>query len=158
MIDRLGSYMIGSTFLKLLPTAHLHLRRDLSPETSKNTYPVITHIYIYISWLAWALERNTWQKHLASVSIKSSSSSTTASQKPCRSRETADNSTVPGEPNWTCRNSESWTMGIWFQSWLHDILIVIPQTIQTILSGTQVFTYQYMNGEVISIPFSECWK
>ena len=32
--------MIGSTFLKLLPTAHLHLRRDLSPETSKNTYPV----------------------------------------------------------------------------------------------------------------------
>ena len=40
LIDRLGSYMIGSTFLKLLPTAHLHLRRDLSPETSKNTYPV----------------------------------------------------------------------------------------------------------------------
>ena len=32
--------MIGSTFLKLLPTAHLHLRRDLSLETSKNTYPV----------------------------------------------------------------------------------------------------------------------
>ena len=32
--------MIGSTFLKPLPTAHLHLRRDLSPETSKNTYPV----------------------------------------------------------------------------------------------------------------------
>ena len=31
---------MGSTFLKLLPTAHLHLRRDLSPETSKNTYPV----------------------------------------------------------------------------------------------------------------------
>ena len=40
LIDRLGSYMIGSTFLKTLPTAHLHLRRDLSPETSKNTYPV----------------------------------------------------------------------------------------------------------------------
>ena len=40
LIDRLGSYMIGSTFSKLLPTAHLHLRRDLSPETSKNTYPV----------------------------------------------------------------------------------------------------------------------
>ena len=33
--------MIGSTFLKLLPTAHLHLRRDLSLETSKNTYPVV---------------------------------------------------------------------------------------------------------------------
>ena len=32
--------MIGSTFLKLLPTAHLHLRRDLSLETRKNTYPV----------------------------------------------------------------------------------------------------------------------
>ena len=32
--------MIGSTFLELLPTAHLHLRRDLSLETSKNTYPV----------------------------------------------------------------------------------------------------------------------
>ena len=29
-IDRLGSCMMGSTFLKLLPTAHLHLRRDLS--------------------------------------------------------------------------------------------------------------------------------
>ena len=40
MIDRLGSYMMGPTFSKLLPTAHLHLRRDLSPETSKNTYPV----------------------------------------------------------------------------------------------------------------------
>ena len=50
--------MIGSTFLKLLPTAHLHLRRDLSLETSKNTYPVgahpiyiniyIYHIYIYV--------------------------------------------------------------------------------------------------------------
>ena len=46
LIDRLGSYMIGSTFLKLLPTAHLHLRRDLSPETSKNTYPV-PFLYIF---------------------------------------------------------------------------------------------------------------
>ena len=45
LIDRLGSYMIGSTFLKLLPTAHLHLRRDLSPETSKNTYPVAPTSY-----------------------------------------------------------------------------------------------------------------
>lgn len=42
MIDTLGSYMIGSTsrFFKLLPTARLHLRRDLSRETSKNKYPV----------------------------------------------------------------------------------------------------------------------
>ena len=47
LIDRLGSYMIGSTFLKLLPTAHLHLRRDLSPETSKNTYPVPVHVENY---------------------------------------------------------------------------------------------------------------
>ena len=61
LIDRLGSYMIGSTFLKLLPTAHLHLRRDLSPETSKNTYPVIImHLYAFIcltvsvSMSAWA--------------------------------------------------------------------------------------------------------
>ena len=45
LIDRLGSYIIGSTFLKLLPTAHLHLRRDLSPETSKNTYPVSLLLY-----------------------------------------------------------------------------------------------------------------
>ena len=36
MIYRLGSYMIWSTFLKFLPMAHLHLRGDLSRETSKN--------------------------------------------------------------------------------------------------------------------------
>ena len=43
--------MIGSTFLKLLPTAHLHLRRDLSLETSKNTYPVPESHQVW-NWLS----------------------------------------------------------------------------------------------------------
>ena len=45
--------MIGSTFLKLLPTAHLHLRRDLSLETSKNTYPVIVQSCSGLSQFLW---------------------------------------------------------------------------------------------------------
>ena len=62
LIDRLGSYMIGSTFLKLLPTAHLHLRRDLSPETSKNTYPV--NMCIYNIWCVSMIQNHTVYIHI----------------------------------------------------------------------------------------------
>ena len=48
--------MIGSTFLKLLPTAHLHLRRDLSLETSKNTYPVVSGRNIFHLFLSESQE------------------------------------------------------------------------------------------------------